>query len=296
MSGPGGALFVWMGESKLVVRLIISPNGCSIRGYFDLLSQEVLDHNSPLACKEDGMPEAVDYGRDALDFIVDIERIKNADLAMDAMDAAFRRFGFETLIVTGLPNPNQRFEQMVMAKRWPVEWFKIYTANQYDKVDPVVRLCRRSLSPFEWSEAPYSPEKEPAAAEVMRRATDFRMSRGFIVPIHGLTGFEACISLGGECLDLNPRSKPAVHLMAMYGFDRIRRLISPAVQASPLTPREREVIAWASQGKTAWETGEILHITQRTVEEHATRACQKLGAMNRVHAVAIAIRERFIEP
>jgi LuxR family transcriptional regulator, quorum-sensing system regulator BjaR1 len=243
------------------------------------------------------MPAAVDYGRDALDFIEAIERHRKVDMAMDAMDVAFKRFGFDTLILTGLPSPEQRFEQVVLAKRWPPEWFKIYTTNQYIRIDPVARLCRRSFNPFEWSEAPYDEEKEPRAAEVMRRACDFRMSRGFIVPIHGISGYEACVSLGGEQLDLNVRSKPALHLMAMYGFDRVRRLLAPSTAVRHrLTAREREVMAWCSRGKTAWEIGEILNITQRTVEEHITNACQKLGAMNRTHAVAISIRDQLIAP
>ena len=152
------------------------------------------------------------------------------------------------------------------------------------------------MNPFEWSEAPYDAEKEPGAAEVMNRATDFRMSRGFIVPIHGLTGFEACVSLGGEHLDLNSRSKPAVHLMAMYGFDRVRRMLAPPAAARKLTAREREVIAWSARGKSAWEIGEILKISQRTVEEHIVHARQKLGARTNTHAVAICIREHLIEP
>lgn len=61
-----------------------------------------------------------------------------------------------------------------------------------------------------------------------------------------------------------------------------------------LTPREREVISWAAQGKSASQIGEILHITKRTVDEHTQTAVRKLGAANKTHAVAIALRERGI--
>ena len=240
---------------------------------------------------------AVDYGREALDFIEGLEAYTKVPDSMDALATAFGRYGFEHIIVTGLPNPDQRFSQMVLAKRWPAEWFSLYTTKNYDRVDPVLRMCRHTVNPFEWSEAPYDAELELGAVEVMRRATDFRMSRGFVVPIHGLTGYEAGVSLAGVHLDLNARSKPALHLIAMYGFDHIRRLLAPARNPSArLTPREREAIGWASQGKSAWEIGEILNITQRTVEEHLATAARKLGAVNRTHAVAIAIRQRLINP
>jgi DNA-binding CsgD family transcriptional regulator len=61
-----------------------------------------------------------------------------------------------------------------------------------------------------------------------------------------------------------------------------------------LTPREREVLWWASQGKSAWEIGKILHITKRTVDEHTRNATRKLDAVNRTQAVAIALREKLI--
>lgn len=61
-----------------------------------------------------------------------------------------------------------------------------------------------------------------------------------------------------------------------------------------LTPRETEVLSWVAQGKSAWEVGEILRIAKRTVDEHAQTAMHKMGAVNRTHAVAIAVRDRII--
>ena len=240
---------------------------------------------------------AGEYGREALDFIERLQGHANVRSAMDAVAEAFRGFGFETLIMTGLPSPDQHFSQLVLAKRWPPEWYKIYTEQNYDRADPVVRHCRKSVHPFEWAEAPYDAEREPRASEVMRRATDFRMKRGFVVPIHGLSGYEAAVSMGGADLDLNGRSKPALHLMAMYGFDRIRSLMKPInIPPHLLKQRERDVLSWSSYGKSAWEIGEILNISQRTVEEHLARAGRKLGATNKTHAVAIAIRGKIIAP
>jgi DNA-binding CsgD family transcriptional regulator len=61
-----------------------------------------------------------------------------------------------------------------------------------------------------------------------------------------------------------------------------------------LTRREREVLWWAAQGKSAWEIGKILRVTKRTVDAHAQTATRKLGAANKTQAVAIALRERLI--
>ena len=65
--------------------------------------------------------------------------------------------------------------------------------------------------------------------------------------------------------------------------------------ATNLTPRECEVLRWVANGKSAWEIGEILEITKRTVDEHVQTAVRKLGAANRTHAVAIALRGGIIK-
>jgi DNA-binding CsgD family transcriptional regulator len=67
------------------------------------------------------------------------------------------------------------------------------------------------------------------------------------------------------------------------------------IKLNKLTRRELEVLTWVAQGKSAWEIGEILQIAKRTVDEHAQTAVRKLDAANRVHAVAIAVRDRMIE-
>jgi LuxR family quorum sensing-dependent transcriptional regulator len=89
---------------------------------------------------------------------------------------------------------------------------------------------------------------------------------------------------------------PAVCLIAVYAFEHLRKFASrlPPLAKSALTARERDVLAWAAHGKSAWEIGEILGIAKRTVDEHTQTAMRKLGAVNKTQAVAIAMRDRYI--
>ena len=60
---------------------------------------------------------AVDYGRDALDFIESLNRHTTITGVMDAVERAFHRFGFETIIVAGLPaHSSPDFSSHVMAR------------------------------------------------------------------------------------------------------------------------------------------------------------------------------------
>jgi DNA-binding NarL/FixJ family response regulator len=52
-----------------------------------------------------------------------------------------------------------------------------------------------------------------------------------------------------------------------------------------LTPREREVVRLAIEGRTAREIGSRLHIGERTVETHLANAYVKLGVTSRIDLV-----------
>lgn len=240
----------------------------------------------------------VNHGRDTFAFIERLDAVRSADEIMSHMAQALGRFGFETFVFARLPDPAQLTSYYVLAHKWPRGWSDLYAEEGYVTADPVARLCRHSVGPFEWSEATYDPAAEPRAHEVMKRASDFRMVNGFCIPIHGLNGHEACVSFGGTKVDLSPCTKPALHLMGMYAFERIRQMVTPSVPRRPadLTVREREVLTWTALGKTSSEVAEILGLTKRTIDEYALRAARKLRAQNKTHAVVKALQRGLISP
>ena len=244
-------------------------------------------------------PANFDHAREAFAFVELLDTLGSPDDVLNQIEKSLGQFGFEHFILTGLPNPQQKLNQdMVLARKWPQRWLDFYIKENYVAVDPVVRLCRNSVNPFEWSEAPFDQASEPRALEVMNRASDFRMANGFCIPIHGLTGYEACVSLGGVNLDLSPRTKPALHLMGMYAFERIRQLMTSNAESrfDRLTVREREVLTWTAVGKTSAEVAEIMNLSKRTVDEYSVRAARKLRASNKTHAVVKALQQRLISP
>ncbi|WP_245508883.1 helix-turn-helix domain-containing protein [Bradyrhizobium nanningense] len=47
---------------------------------------------------------------------------------------------------------------------------------------------------------------------------------------------------------------------------------------------------WVAEGKSSWEIGVILGISENTVNFHVENTMRKLGATSRIQAVATAIR------
>ncbi len=58
---------------------------------------------------------------------------------------------------------------------------------------------------------------------------------------------------------------------------------------SHLTTRESECLIWAAKGKTAWETAQILNISEYTVRDYLTNVMKKLNVATKVAAVSKAI-------
>jgi two-component system NarL family response regulator len=63
-----------------------------------------------------------------------------------------------------------------------------------------------------------------------------------------------------------------------------------------LSPRERQVLALVARGKSAKGIGLILEISPRRVYLHAASILRKVGAENRLRAVAIAVRGGLLAP
>ncbi|NYT59908.1 helix-turn-helix domain-containing protein [Alcaligenaceae bacterium] len=58
----------------------------------------------------------------------------------------------------------------------------------------------------------------------------------------------------------------------------------------PLTERELTCLHWAAIGKTSWEMGAILGLSERTINFHVTNACRKLGVHGRQAAITTVLR------
>lgn len=61
-----------------------------------------------------------------------------------------------------------------------------------------------------------------------------------------------------------------------------------------LTQREHDILKLVADGGTNGEIASILHLSEETIKTHIRHALPKLGARNRAHAVAIALRKRII--
>ena len=77
------------------------------------------------------------------------------------------------------------------------------------------------------------------------------------------------------------------------------RFVDPAVpprgSRGKLTKRQREILQLLANGESTTIAAGELDLSEETIKTHTKNALARLGARNRTHAVAIALRESLIE-
>lgn len=62
-----------------------------------------------------------------------------------------------------------------------------------------------------------------------------------------------------------------------------------------LTKRQLECLTWSAAGKGSYEIGQILEISERSVNWHINNAMRALGTVTRTQAVARAVHHGLIK-
>lgn len=85
-----------------------------------------------------------------------------------------------------------------------------------------------------------------------------------------------------------PQEQPSTQTDSVPVANRKARAM---LSGKPLTPKEREILHWAVEGKTVWEISRIRSISQATVKFHLRNIYGKLQVTNRVQAVNEAVKQ-----
>jgi DNA-binding CsgD family transcriptional regulator len=161
--------------------------------------------------------------------------------------------------------------------------------------DPVMQHCRRHTWPIVWDQDTYTSQ---GLGELWEEQARFGYRTGIAMALHLPDGRHFAMGVerdkplpndGGELT----RLVADLQLFAVHAQDAALRVLSPTIPglALPsLTPRELEALHWTMAGKTAWEMGAILGISERTAVLHVNNAMKKLGCSSKHQAVLKALR------
>lgn len=233
-------------------------------------------------------------------FVTAIEAAEKDEVLARALIDLAGRFGFTSVFGGILPHEatppsHAAVEPLVMVQHVPDGWGQRYNARNYLFRDPVLRRLRESSKVFTWAESYATCAVRADAHLIGGEAAEFGLIDGYVVPVTTLDTSRAAVSFGGARDALGPEEARALDFAASFAIGHFLHLRSPhRPSPAPITTRERDCLLWAGDGKTDWEISVILGISRSTVTKHIASAREKLGAVNKTHAVVMAMRMRML--
>jgi DNA-binding CsgD family transcriptional regulator len=206
-----------------------------------------------------------------------------------------RRLGFDTYSTLAVSEFTATTPEVVVVHNAPRAYQESFFDGGRGRRDPVTQHCKRASVPIIWNRTTYSGN---GAEDLWEHQARFGYATGIAMALHlpegrhFVFGVDRDRPLPDDQRELQ-RLVADLQLFAVYAQDSALRLLLSAPnqpERPALTPRELEVLRWTMDGKTAWEVGAILGISERTAVLHVSNAMRKLGCVNKHQAVLKALR------
>lgn len=233
-------------------------------------------------------------------FIGRLEGTPDLESIYAALNDAIQYLGF-----TGFAYVIMRAPEGAQDEFWvstlKTAWIEHYLNNSFENIDPVILKAASTVLPFRWDNVGLKISGKHK--QVLLDASEFGMSNGITIPMRGPGQCYAIFSISTDLHnkdydDLWKQHSHLIHILALHAHEAIVANIyqPPAQSFISLYPRERECLLWTARGKTAWEIGQVLKLSEETVATYLKAATKKLGANNKQHAVVKAIVLGIILP
>ena len=208
-----------------------------------------------------------------------------------AADLGFEYCAYGMRMPLPLSNP-----KMVLLSNYSAAWQERYVKQNYLAQDPTVAHGLRSVLPLIWTDGLFGN-----CPQLWDDARDHGVRVGWAQSSYDAKGVGGLLTLarsGGPLTELELRHNSwKMSWLAQVAHEGLSRLVTtrrgPEREIS-LTAREIEVLRWSADGKTSSEVGEIMSISERTVNFHVNNSLEKLGATNKTAGVIKAALLRLL--
>jgi LuxR family transcriptional regulator len=247
-----------------------------------------------------------------------LEAAKGLAARLDVMVEALQDLGFTSLGYDYTPVPTTPDGDLIMPsileiRNIDAEMPELWSNGGFCRIDPMQELATRSSMPFMWScrrDDDKDADKNALVGVVGERhqpvihyLKDTRMTIGVTVPMRlasgGLATFNSVRVDPEPGFEKDARRHMSEIAIAGYVFHNAAlATFDPGAIATrhvKLSPRERECLKLCARGLTAKQIAFRLDRSPATVMLHLKSATRKLGARNRVQAVARAAHYRLLD-
>ncbi len=214
----------------------------------------------------------------------------NEQELFDEAAAIAKQMGFEYCAYgIRMPVPISR-PAVALFNNYSLDWQQCYQERNFLEVDPTVQHGLRSTLPLLWS-----PDVFANTPELWEEARAHGLHFGWAQAARDASGTVGMLTLARSNDQLTQNEFEAnrykMSWLAQVMHVGMSSLLTPKLAPESgvlLTSREREVLRWTAEGKTAYEVGQILAVSERTVNFHINNVVAKLGASNKIQAAVKA--------
>lgn len=207
------------------------------------------------------------------------------------------QFGFSHFMIARIPyGEQQRFAERLVLSNWSSETVRDYdTATLFHASTLVERLRNTKLPIFgETAQLLSAPgAAENAGVTALWSAANFRNT--FATLLHTTSGEAFVVVLSGGRDQPEETEMATLYFALLKVFEALEQTFETTASGrEKLSAREIECLRWAAAGKSSEEIAIILGISVYTVSSYFKTATRKLDAVNRMQAIARAMRMQLI--
>jgi DNA-binding CsgD family transcriptional regulator len=206
-----------------------------------------------------------------------------------------QQLGFEKVSAMTVIDHALGSSDFITIDNTPPGYEQAFRSTADGRRDPVMQHCKRQCVPIIWDQDTYVAR---GMGELWEEQAHFGYHTGIAMALHMpegrhfLLGVDRDRPLPEDTSELT-RLVAELQLFAVHAQEAALRLLLPESlrpERPSLTPRELEALRWTMEGKTAWEVGTILGISERTAVLHVNNAMHKLGCATKHQAVLKALK------
>lgn len=214
---------------------------------------------------------------------------------LQVLQGAAKEFGYTYASLMRIPRPGEDLLATTLIETsLPMRFIREYDELLLLRYCPVLPRVATSMVPQSWNMKDLD-ESKPEVKRIVSLLTQAGVTNGLLVPTNSVNGDRHLVRFDGSCEEPSQTAKNEIGMIAIYAFDAYEHLCKKEMAATrKLTKRELEVIHWTSQGKTSAEIGQILSLSDHTINAYLNNAIRKLDCVNRTQLVAKSIRLKLI--
>lgn len=207
------------------------------------------------------------------------------------------QFGFSHFMIARLPSgEQQRFAERLVLSSWSSDMVREYDAATVFHASALIERLRHTKLPiFAETAVLMNTQGDDAIDTIGRLFAGHAMRNAFAVLLHTTHGEAFAVLLSGPRTEPDRAETADLYLTLLQLFEILERTFETGASARErLSAREIECLRWAAAGKSSDEIAIILGISVYTVSSYFKTATRKLDAVNRMQAIARAMRMKLI--